>query len=373
MARDAFYESKAIYEDGSLRKSVVYGNRQSVIPKRYVCNVWFQPTKIFSSLPARYYYGIKKRYLDWVSSLVVRSGCDIFHGWSGEALLSLRQAKGRGAISFLEHPAPHILWSDKMMEEEYALCGIRRPAVTNFPFLRRFPIVPELLLAELDLADYIVVQSSFSHQTMVDAGIDPHRLVLVSQGVDAEKFRPGLKENSVFRAIFVGSLNLRKGVRYLLEAWAQLQLKGAEVVLIGAVHDEVRSILGAYSGMSGLKLQGYVKDPVHLYHQASVFILPSLAEGSAKVIYEAMACGLPVIVTPNAGAEIRDGIEGSIVPARDVRGLKERLLFFYENEKRRREMGEAARALAEQFTWERRGRLLLSAYRVGLKRSCRLG
>lgn len=348
LARLAFYEVKAIYEAGLLRKAVVYGNRQSAIPKRYVCNVWFQPTKLFSSLPARYYYGIKKRYLDWVSSWVVRSGCDIFHGWSGEALLSLHQAKKVGAISFLEHPAPHILWSEKIMEEEYARCGVKRPPIIRFPVVRRFSLTPGLLMVEYKLADYIVVQSSFCYQTMVKAGIDPHKLVLLSQGVDTETFGPApQKEDRVFRAIFVGALQLRKGIRYLLEAWAQLELKQAELVMVGTIHDEGRSILRAYRGVRGLKLQGHVKDPVSLYQQASVFVFPSLVEGSAKVVYEAMACGLPVIVTPNAGAEIRDGIEGFIVPARDVQGLKERLLFFYENEKRRKEMGEAARAFAE--------------------------
>jgi glycosyltransferase involved in cell wall biosynthesis len=110
-----------------------------------------------------------------------------------------------------------------------------------------------------------------------------------------------------------------------------------------------------------------VPNPVALYQQASVFVLPSLVEGNAKVIYEAMACGLPVIVTPNTGAEITDGIEGAVVAARDVEGLKEKLLFFYTHEQQRQEMGAAARALAVQFVWEHRGHQLLSAYRMALR------
>jgi glycosyltransferase involved in cell wall biosynthesis len=106
---------------------------------------------------------------------------------------------------------------------------------------------------------------------------------------------------------------------------------------------------------------------VHLYQQASVFVLPSLSEGSAKVTYEAMACGLPVIVTPNAGAEIKDGMEGFLVPPRGVDELQEKLLCLYGHEKLRQEMGQAARALAERYTWEHRSRLLLSAYQRALQ------
>lgn len=367
LAREALYELQAIYAAGCLRTAVVYGNRQTVIPKRYMYTVWFQPTKVFSSLPARYYYGIKKRYFDWVAARVLRSGADIFHGWTGDALLSLRQAHAIGAIAFLEHPAPHVLWHERLMAEEYALCGLERPAVSRVPPFKRFPITPEHTLAEYALADYLVVQSAFCRQTFVDAGVAADRLLVVSQGVDGEQFKPAPKADRIFRVVFVGALTLRKGVRYLLQAWAELQLEHAELVLVGSLHDEVRPLLRPYLGLRGLHLKGHVPDPVSLYQQASVFVLPSLVEGNAKVIYEAMACGLPVIVTPNTGAEITDGIEGAVVAARDVEGLKEKLLFFYTHEQQRQEMGEAARALALQLSWEHRGRLLLSAYRMALK------
>ena len=367
LGREAFYEARAIYEAGWLRKAVVYKNRQTVIPKEYIRRIWFQPTKVFSSLKARYYYGIKKRYFDWVASHVVRSGCTIFQGWMGEALYSLRQAKAQGSVTFLTHPAPHVLWSTRLLAEEDALYGRAQPAPGKVPVIRWFPLTPEHYLREYSLADSIVVHSSFCRQTFVDAGLEPHRVLVIPQGVDAQTFTPGVKHDSVFRVLFVGGLTLRKGVQYLLAAWAQLQLPQAELLLVGSIHHEVQPLLELYRGLHGLRLVGRVQNPVHLYQQASVFVLPSLSEGSAKVTYEAMACGLPVIVTPNAGAEISNGIEGFLVPTRGVEALQEKLLLLYEHEEMRQEMGQAARALAEQYTWEHRSHLLLSAYSRALQ------
>ena len=91
---------------------------------------------------------------------------------------------------------------------------------------------------------------------------------------------------------------------------------------------------------------------VHTYFQKSdVFVYPSLYEGSALAIYEALASGLPVITTPNSGSVVRDGVEGFIVPIRDVDTLKEKILLLYENKELREEMGQNARKRAEEFTW----------------------
>jgi starch synthase len=81
------------------------------------------------------------------------------------------------------------------------------------------------------------------------------------------------------------------------------------------------------------------------YSQGSVLVLPSIEEGLARVQAQAMACGVPVIATPNTGAEdlFDDGREGFIVPIRDPRALGERLEWMLAHPDARREMGEAAR------------------------------
>jgi len=91
--------------------------------------------------------------------------------------------------------------------------------------------------------------------------------------------------------------------------------------------------------------------------EADVFVFPSLFEGFALVILEAMAVGLPVITTPNtAGPDlIEDGKEGLIVPAGDANALREAMQSLLHNPERARSMGRAAHEKAKEFTWERYG------------------
>ena len=86
---------------------------------------------------------------------------------------------------------------------------------------------------------------------------------------------------------------------------------------------------------------------------ADVFVFPSLFEGSAVVTYEALACGLPSVVTPEAGSVVRDGTEGFLVPSRDVEALAKSMERLGEDAELRASMAEAARARAEEFDWPR--------------------
>ena len=103
---------------------------------------------------------------------------------------------------------------------------------------------------------------------------------------------------------------------------------------------------------------------------SSVFTIASIEEGLALVIPQAMACGLPVIATTNTGAEdiVRDGEDGFIVPIRDVRVLKEKLLYLYENKEMRRAMGQSAKErVSTGFTWDDYGDKIMVAYERILK------
>ena len=92
----------------------------------------------------------------------------------------------------------------------------------------------------------------------------------------------------------------------------------------------------------------------------------SIEEGFAMVMPQAMACGLPIICTSNTGGEdiVRDGIDGFIIPIRDVEALKEKILFMYKNPERRREMGESARLRVQSgFSWDNYGAKMIGEYR----------
>jgi glycosyltransferase involved in cell wall biosynthesis len=150
----------------------------------------------------------------------------------------------------------------------------------------------------------------------------------------------------------VGRVGPRKGVHYLLQAWQQLQLPDAELLLIGINEfpegwlARSKQVFRYVPSVPHSRLNAY-------YSAASVLVFPSLVEGFGLVLLEAMACGIPVITTPNtAGPDIlTDGVEGFIVPIRDVEALKEKLEWCYRHPQALAEMGQAARQKAEQLTW----------------------
>lgn len=89
-----------------------------------------------------------------------------------------------------------------------------------------------------------------------------------------------------------------------------------------------------------------------IYQRADVLVLPSLAEGSALVVLEAMSSGLPVVVTPNVGADaVRDGVEGFVVPIRSPELIAQRLSTLSEDSELRHSMGKRARSRVAQFSW----------------------
>ncbi|HLG22578.1 MAG TPA: glycosyltransferase family 4 protein, partial [Candidatus Manganitrophaceae bacterium] len=327
------------------------------------------PAKLFSNLPSRYYYPVKRKHLDSVARKILRKNeVDLFHGWSSTSLKSLTLCRERGIISFLENPGPHYQYTEKMIRQEYEEIGVRRKSEPEF-FKRFFGQDEAYHLSEYEEAAYILLESDFTAGTFVAHGIPQDKIVVIPRGVDTMKFTPPARRGrNRFRAIFVGAICVRKGVKYLLEAWSELGLKEAELVLAGTVRDEIKPILNRHlEKNSNIKVMGFVPDPVRLYQEASVFVFPSLSEGSAKVTYEAMACGLPVIVTPNAGSVAKDKEHGFIVPARDKVILKERILSLHQNPEMREEMGARARKHIESYTWERHRHLLIETYEKAYK------
>jgi len=150
--------------------------------------------------------------------------------------------------------------------------------------------------------------------------------------------------------LFVGQISQRKGIKYLLEAFKNLRLEKAELVLMGDVIGSGEG-LKAYEGIfKHIKSVSYAELPKY-YQSADIFVYPSLHEGSALAIYEAMASGLPIITTHNSGSVVRDGEEGFVVPIRDVEALMRKLLLLYQDYCLRNSMGKKARKRAESFSW----------------------
>jgi len=355
LANVVYHAVHGIYKAGYLKKTIIYGNRQQTVPASFIKTIRFQPTKIFSSLSSRYYYPMKRMWFDYRTSMFIKkNSCDIFHGWTHECLNSIREAKKRGIITIVERGYCHPLYSKMILDEEYKKMGIKRHPEGK-RLLKKYDHwhrEETAAIEEFEEADYVIVNSRFAKETFLQYGFPEKKLKMIPRGVDTGYYKPEPEKDNVFRIVFVGMLCIRKGVHHLLEAWKKLNLKNAELVLVGSTHEEIKPVLKNYSHMNNIKITGFVENPAKLYNSASVFVFPSLDEGSAKVTYEAMACGLPVIATPNAGSLVLDGVDGFLIPIRDVNEIIERTLYFYKNREMLKQMGQSARKNIEPYTWQ---------------------
>ncbi len=351
----AYQAVRGICRHDYLKQVIARGNGKIEIEKGKVRKVWYPKRMKLPYIPAWRWYGLESLYFDGrVAAILKRVGCDVFHGWNGKCLRSLQEAKRQGAITVVERACSHILTHIKLVLEEYETYGIKDEP--------KMPGEISRCLEEYERADYITVPSQFVYDSFLENGFGRDKLLLIPFGVDTERFRPARKEDSVFRLLFVGRLCLRKGIQYLLEAWSKLNLKNAELLLVGSLDKNLRPLIESYREKKNVALGGFLRNPVKVFNSASAFVCPSIEEGSALVTYEAMACGLPVIATVNSGSLVRDGQEGFLIPIRDVEALSEKIAFLYENEEKRREMGKAARERMHGYTWDDYGDNLVKAY-----------
>jgi|SRR5947207_10254826 len=360
---DAFEALRASYRGGFLGKAIAYDNRQKEIPASLIHSLRWHPVRLLSSFVERpHYYGAKKKYVDWIASRHLATGrYDLFHSWSGDCLLSLRVAKKLRIPSLIEIPTWHrdrgkVKAVEPRDDGNAEGWWFRKGKAGLLLERKRF-------LEEYELADLLVVLSDTAAETFRVQGFPEEKLFYLPRGVDVERFKPG-KRPPKFRAIFSGALIKRKGIQHVLKAWHRLDLRDAELWLVGTVHDEAKPYLKKF-WRDNIRVLGFVRDPETYLGQSSVHVFPSQWEGSAKVTYEAAACALPQITTREAGDVVRDQIEGIIVRPGDVEAIAAALKHFYLHPEIVEQMGRAARQrVVENFTWDHFRSRLLNAYEV---------
>jgi len=365
---DSFEALRASYRGGFLGRAIAYDNRQTEIPAHFIYSLRWHPVRLISFVDRPYYYGAKKKYLDWIASRHLETGrYDFFHSWSGDCLETLRVAKRRGIPSLIEIPTWH-------RDRATGKIGQKSPSPTpRSPWQKwksQLLLDRERFIEEYELADLIVVLSEKAAETFRARDFPEEKLFYLPRGVDVERFKPG-PPPPMFRAIFSGALIERKGIHHLLEAWHRLDLKNAELWLVGTVHDEAKPHLQKY-WRDNVRTIGFARDPETYLSQGSIYVFPSQWEGSAKTVYEAAACGLPAITTREAGDVIRDGIEGVIVQPGDVDAIAAAIQQFYDHPEMVERMGQAARErVVQNFTWDHYRTRLLHAYGTTIKRADR--
>jgi len=363
----ANYAVKEIYKEKVLMRVLCLENKQKVIPlDKIITTKW-------TKYPLRYPLRAIQKYIfknfdsyywtDYIHDFFTRNKipkCDIFHYWKSHGEISSIKARKMGAIILVESASSHPLTFKKIMEEEYHRLNIPFRVLTKKNIKKQ--------LRELNNADYVVIPTDFVEQSFLENEFPKEKLIKTPFGVDLDIYSDKKeKKDEKFRAIFVGQVSIRKGIHYLLQAWEELKLKNAELVIVGNICGDARKFVEKYSSNKTIKFTGF-DDPKKYYKQSDVFVFPSIEEGSALVTYEAMASGLPLIATFNSGSVAREGKDGFIIPIRDVKELKAKIKFMQDNPIICDKMGKSARKYMEKFPWENYGKNILKAYKRILKK-----
>lgn len=211
-------------------------------------------------------------------------------------------------------------------------------------------------------ATKLVVASNFTKQTLINQGIDAEKIYINPYGIDLENFRAKEQYNLTkkIKFIFIGLVDVRKGIPFLLSVLTQIDPTLIQLSLVGPISAPIKSIIETNYSSLPIKIFGKVPhaEMSDLVKLNDVFVFPTYFEGFGLVILEAMASGLPVITTTaSAGPDlIENGIEGFIIEPGDEIELKRVMNYFIDNPEQIEIMGKAARKKAEKYTWDSYGK-----------------
>jgi glycosyltransferase involved in cell wall biosynthesis len=209
-------------------------------------------------------------------------------------------------------------------------------------------------LRDIEQADVILVPSDHIAAVLARHGTPRDRIRVVPYAADTRRFVPESKRVHARECtfLFAGGVTQRKGIKYLLEAWRLVRRPGWRLQLLGPLPGDPTPLAPYRDEVDWLGRVGHAEVPARMA-AADVFVFPSLFEGSAVVTYEALACGLPSVVTAEAGSVVRDGRDGLIVPAGDVESLAKAMERMGDDPEFRAACSASARARAEAFDWPR--------------------
>ncbi len=263
---------------------------------------------------------------------------DAFIAISGAGLLTGRTAQQRGGKFICDRGSTHQRFQETALDAEYRRWGaplpLRKPHIT---------IREEALYAQ---ANAITVPSTVAKRSFITMGVAAEKVHVIPYGVRLDKFtRTVAPPSDSFELLFAGQVSLRKGVPYLLQAFARLKHPRKHLTVVGSLQDDIRHLLKTLP-TEHVTFTGSIAqtDLAKLMSASHLLVLPSVEEGLALVQGQAMACGCPVLATVATGAEdlFTDGVEGFIVPDRDADALSARMQQIADDPALQQRLSEAA-------------------------------
>lgn len=271
----------------------------------------------------------------------------IVYFWPNPSISIVRHARKRGFLVVREMINTFTGSAKVILDEAYRHAGLPvSHQITDK--------IVENEREELAMYDYIFSPNPMVEQSLLELGINRSKILRSSFGWSPARFASSIGDSDRrgFRALFVGTVCVRKGVPQLLAAWKKSGVSG-ELLLAGDVEDSLKPLLAPYLENHSVHLLGHVSDVGRLYKSADVFVFPTLEEGDPQVTYEAAGCELPVITTPMGRANIiTDGTNGLLVAPYDVDGLAAAISRLSRDDEFRARLARQAAADAQNYTYE---------------------
>ncbi len=245
---------------------------------------------------------------------------------AGTALHIFKKAGKNGLLRILYTNSLHIdfVWELHRQESE----------ITGFDDEWLGEALRKKILLEYEIADEIIMPSRLALETFLAAGIRKEKLRYMPVKTDhMPQCKKKIKTGDIFCILYVGRFTPQKGIHYLIKAFKELALPGTELMLFGAAPTRklARWVNCLVQGSTNIFVQS--GDVRQAYEQADVLVQPSLNDAWSRVVAEALACGLAVILTENTGSKelIREGENGYVIPIRDVGKIKEKIMLCYRS------------------------------------------
>ena len=295
------------------------------------------------------------RYFDsWASRHLGQP--DIVLAWAWSANRTFQTAKARGIRCVLEECGSANSHQEALLADEHQRLGLSPRCSVGTRVIENER--EECMMAERILCPSEYVASSYSVY-----GIPREKCLVIPYASNPALFNvPKVKgRGGKLRILYVGSVGPRKGLIYLLRALEQLPRQSFECTVIGRVEPQFSTVLSPFAHLFTHIPSVPHHDIPNYYSNASVFVLPTLDEGMALVLMEALCSGTPVITTPNSGGEsmIKDGINGFMVPIRDANAIAQKLTIMANDPDLLARMSEDARTTAGRWTWDDYAKALL--------------
>lgn len=309
------------------------------------------------------------RMHDWVVARALRrtsSPPDLVHTWPGACLRTLAAARAAGIVSVREAPSPHTASAFERAAEAAAELGLEVPEGHSH---RDDPARLAKEEAEFAAADFVLAPSDYVVRTFVERGFAPERLLRHRYGFEPTAFPapPPREPDRPFTVVFVGRGEPNKGLHHALRAYVDAGLAGAGRFLIcGRVQPAYRTVIAGLLAASGAEELGFVADMGAVLRGADVLVLPSVTEGSALVVFEAMASGAVPLVSDASGAPVEPGTDGLVHEVGDVAALAKDLAGLAADPSRLAAMRAAALARRDELSWRSAGVELRTAYETAL-------